>query len=128
MDRGIEDESMCRRYTLTSVYRLVKEAYGKGIAALASVKTSTFNSDSCAGDATDGASVIKHVPDWVFGKAITSRIDLQPAKSMTIRSRPSAIPPCGGAPEARASRRKPNFSLAISLFMPIIENTSDCKS
>ena len=31
-----------------------------------------------------------------------------PASSMAIRSKPSANPPCGGAPAARPSSRKPN--------------------
>ena len=37
-------------------------------------------------------------PLAVFGNAITSRIESRPAMSATMRSRPSAMPPCGGAP------------------------------
>ena len=34
----------------------------------------------------------------VLGKAITSRSDGAPASSIAMRSKPSAKPPCGGAP------------------------------
>ena len=43
---------------------------------------------------------------------MTSRIDSKPPSSMTTRSQPKAMPPCGGAPNWKASRRKPNFSWA----------------
>jgi len=46
----------------------------------------------------DGALVIRSVAEAVFGKAITSRIDGALASTITMRSRPSAMPPCGGAP------------------------------
>ena len=45
-----------------------------------------------------GASVIGSQPDWVFGKAITSRMLSSPAKMATRRSRPTAKPAWGGAP------------------------------
>ncbi len=45
-----------------------------------------------------GAPVSRSDPLAVFGKAITSRIESRPASSATIRSRPNAIPPSGGAP------------------------------
>ena len=47
-----------------------------------------------------------------MGKAITSRMDLAPQRIATRRSNPKATPPWGGAPNSRASRRKPNFSSA----------------
>jgi hypothetical protein len=65
-----------------------------------------------------GASVSRHCARWVFGKAITSRIDSAPAIIVTMRSRPKARPPCGGAPYLSASSRKPNFSCASSSPIP----------
>ena len=41
----------------------------------------------------------------IFGNAITSRMVSSPQISMTSRSSPSAIPPCGGAP-SRSARSK----------------------
>jgi hypothetical protein len=46
---------------------------------------------------------------------MTSRIESKPPSSITMRSQPKAMPPCGGAPKAKASSRKPNFSCASSL-------------
>jgi len=42
--------------------------------------------------------VVGHVADVVLGKAIVSRSDGRSAISMTMRSRPKAMPPCGGQP------------------------------
>ena len=56
------------------------------------------NSSSCRSSTPDGASVIRHDADVVFGKAMTSRMESRPAMSMIIRSIPRAIPPCGGTP------------------------------
>src|SRR5204862_345303 len=62
------------------------------------VFTSIDKSRSCRADTRDGASVMRHVPLAVFGKAITSRMLGVPHKIAIRRSNPSAIPPCGGAP------------------------------
>src|ERR1041384_1067721 len=43
----------------------------------------------------------------VFGKAITSRRLPAPASNIATRSKPTAKPPCGGAPAASACSRKP---------------------
>ena len=61
-----------------------------------------------------GDSVMRSVPEAVFGNAITSRIEDEPVRIMSMRSRPSAMPPCGGAPKRNASSRKPNFARASS--------------
>ena len=45
-----------------------------------------------------GAPVMGSAPDWVFGKAMTSRMFSSPAKMATSRSTPTAKPPWGGAP------------------------------
>ena len=55
-----------------------------------------------------GACVSRSCARCVFGNAITSRIESAPAIIVTMRSRPNAIPPCGGAPYCSASSRKPN--------------------
>lgn len=47
---------------------------------------------------SEGAPSIRSEARCVLGKAITSRMLSLPAKSITQRSRPSAIPPWGGAP------------------------------
>ena len=45
-----------------------------------------------------GAPLIGSRPAWFFGNAMTSRRFGSPASTMTVRSIPSAMPPCGGAP------------------------------
>ena len=62
----------------------------------------------------DGALVIRSAAADVFGNAMTSRIDASPASSATIRSTPSAIPPCGGVPYSSSSRKNPNRDRASS--------------
>ena len=70
-----------------------------------------------------GAPVSGSEPLAVFGNAITSRIESRPAMIATIRSMPSAIPPCGGAPYFSASSRKPKRASASSSEMPSAVNT-----
>ncbi len=48
----------------------------------------------------------------VFGKAMTSRSDVAQASSMAIRSKPSAKPPCGGAPPTPARRAETRIACA----------------
>src|SRR5262245_60438563 len=57
-----------------------------------------FNSANCPGATALGESVMRSDPLATLGKAITSRSDLAFAKSITVRSSPMAIPPCGGVP------------------------------
>ena len=45
-----------------------------------------------------GAPVNGSPPLAVFGKAITSLIESEPVNNAHTRSRPKAIPPCGGGP------------------------------
>ena len=52
----------------------------------------------CAGVIGVGAPVSGSPPLAVLGNAITSRIESEPVNSAHTRSRPSAIPPCGGGP------------------------------
>ena len=50
------------------------------------------------------------VPLAVFGNAMTSRIELSPARIIEKRSMPSAIPPCGGVPYSNASSKWPGLA------------------
>jgi hypothetical protein len=52
----------------------------------------------CASVIRVGAPVSGSPPLAVFGNAITSRMESEFVKSAQTRSRPSAIPPCGGGP------------------------------
>ena len=71
------------------------------------------SSRSCFSSTGPGALVSRSCARCVFGKAITSRSDSAPVISITKRSRPMAMPPCGGAPYCSASSRKPNLSLRL---------------
>ena len=71
---------------------------------------SSFN---CFASTGAGAPVIRSRAFWFFGKAITSRMFVVPASIIAQRSRPRAMPPCGGAPNFSASSRKPNRSLGL---------------
>ena len=61
-----------------------------------------------------GAPVSGSAPLAALGKAMTSRMVSAPASSMITRSQPKAMPPCGGGPYLKASRRKPNWDFASS--------------
>ena len=65
------------------------------------------NSLSCFASTGAGAPVIRSRAFWFFGNAITSRMLVVPASIIAKRSRPRAMPPCGGAPNFSASSRKP---------------------
>ena len=73
-----------------------------------------------------GAPVSGSRPEAALGKAITSRMLAAPASSITTRSQPNAIPPCGGGPYLNASSRKPNCERASSGDSPITSNTACC--
>jgi hypothetical protein len=60
--------------------------------------TSMCRSRNCLGETAAGESVIRSVPLAVLGKAITSRMLGVPQRMRNQRSKPSAMPPCGGAP------------------------------
>ena len=73
-----------------------------------------LSSRNCFSFTVDGAPAIRSCAWAVFGNAITSRIDGSPHMIATVRSRPIAIPPCGGVPYSKASRKNPNRSRASS--------------
>ena len=78
----------------------------------------TPTSASCAVSTAAGAPVSGSEPEAVFGNAITSRIESRLARIATIRSMPSASPPCGGAPYLSASSRKPKRDSRLLLGDP----------
>src|SRR5215510_11325248 len=82
------------------------------------------SSRSCRSSTGAGACVSRSCARCVFGNAMTSRIDSAPAISAARRSRPNAIPPCGGAPYLRASSRNPNFCRASA--SPIASARKTC--
>ena len=57
---------------------------------------------------------IKSTARAVFGKGITSRRLSAPARIIAMRSRPRAMPPWGGVPYSRASRKNPKRARASS--------------
>ena len=60
--------------------------------------TSMCRSRNWRDETSEGDSVMRHVPFAVFGKAITSRMLEVPQRIAMSRSKPRAMPPCGGAP------------------------------
>ena len=90
------------------------------------ISTLMPNSKSWSAPARPGASVRRQAPFWVLGKAMTSLIELSPAKIATRRSKPMATPPWGGAPKVRASSKNPNFSEASSSEMDRALKTLRC--
>ncbi len=70
-----------------------------------------------------GAPVSGSRPEAALGKAITSRMLAAPNSSMSVRSQPNAIPPCGGGPYLKASSRKPNCDRASSGVIPMTSKT-----
>ena len=95
--------------------------FGGAIVAIAS-------STNCFVSTGLGASVMRSVPLCVLGNAITSRMLCRFSMSITMRSRPRAIPPCGGAPKRRASRRNANFFCASSGLIPSKPKILDCRA
>lgn len=66
-------------------------------------RKSICRSRNCFGSTGAGDSVMRSVAFAVFGNAITSRIEGVPHRIAIKRSKPRAIPPCGGAPYLNAS-------------------------
>ena len=73
-----------------------------------------FSSLSCFSPTVPGAPRSSSSARCDSGKAVTSRRFGVSASSMTIRSTPGAMPPCGGAPYCRARNMPPNFSSSTS--------------
>ena len=57
-----------------------------------------ISSLSCPGFTSEGAPIIMSCAFLFIGKGITSRMLSSPARSITMRSTPGAIPAWGGAP------------------------------
>src|SRR5580704_11115104 len=86
------------------------------------------NSRNCPSATGVGASIIRSFAAAVLGKGITSRRLSAPARIITMRSRPNAIPPCGGVPYSSASRKKPKRERASSSVMPRARKILLCTS
>jgi hypothetical protein len=56
------------------------------------------SSVSWSSPTSEGEPVMRSKAPVVLGKGMTSRMDSSPARNMTSRSKPKAMPPCGGAP------------------------------
>ena len=100
-------QSVGSRRPSAGCFRLIGRQDVGAIESLA--RTRMCRSRNCCSVTALGASISRSCPRCVFGNAITSRIWSTPAIIATSRSRPNAMPPCGGAPQASASSRKPNF-------------------
>src|SRR5262245_22500061 len=74
------------------------------------------SSRNCFGVTSDGAPIIRSSARWFIGNSTTSRRFSSPASSITMRSMPGAMPPCGGAPSESACSMPPNF--CSSVFSP----------
>jgi hypothetical protein len=81
-----------------------------GNKAIVSEITGNFdgNSSNCACAIVEGLSIITSRPELFLGKAIKSLITSAPPNKEHKRSKPKAIPPCGGAPNSKAFIKKPN--------------------
>src|SRR5205085_1591964 len=128
-DRITAPPARCARWT----------AYGRGspvrpspspdyVPYSSSGRTSMPASLRCRSVMGVGAPVSGSPPLDAFGNAITSRIASVPARVAASRSRPNAMPPCGGGPNLNASSRKPNFDSASSRDSPITSKTRCCIS
>src|SRR3989441_860991 len=115
--------------------RQVFQAAGKGLQApplvprdqaLSGCRKRICSSPNCFSSPGDGAGVSRSCARCVLGNAMTSRMESVPAIIATMRSKPNAMPPCGGAPYWSASSRNPNFCFASSAPIDSARNTFDC--
>jgi len=75
------------------------------------------NSSSTSALTADGAPLSTSIPVWLFGNAMTSRIEgarSGPTASEIKRSTPSAKPACGGQPDPRLSSKWPKVASILS--------------
>ena len=75
------------------------------------------NSASAFSSTSDGAAIIKSSALPFIGNKITSRIFGSSAISITIRSMPGAIPPCGGAPKAERINHRRKFFIDDAIWI-----------
>ena len=85
-----------------------------------------WSSLSCSVDIEDGVSIITSLPELFFGKAMKSLIESVPPIKEQRRSNPNAIPPCGGAPYSKASKRNPNCFCDSVLDIPNVSKSNCC--
>src|SRR5207248_9075643 len=98
---------------------------GYSFLSLASVSDKSRN---CFGSISLGDCDMRSMARLFFGNAITSRILCSPQTSMTRRSSPSAIPPCGGAPSRKARSKCPKSDCPSSGLTPSASNIFSCSS
>ena len=72
------------------------------------------SSRSCFGVASRRRAHQQVLGRWFIGNSTISRRFSSPASSMTMRSTPGAMPPCGGAPYWKARYMPPNRSSSTS--------------
>src|SRR5262249_54765568 len=72
------------------------------------------NSRNCFCETSEGAPINRSSARWFIGNRTTSRRFSSPHKSITMRSTPGAMPPCGGAPSDSARSMPPNFCSSTS--------------
>ncbi len=68
------------------------------------------SSRSCFIATSDGAPISRSTACWFIGNSEISRKFVVPQSSITMRSTPAAMPPCGGAPYWNARYMPPNRS------------------
>ena len=63
------------------------------------------------GQTSEGAPIIRSSARWFIGNSTTSRRFSSAHNSMTMRSMPGAMPPCGGAPQRERAQHAAEFLL-----------------
>jgi len=85
-----------RHYELQELHRLFELPFPDPLENLRlyiGVSSLINSSLSCFGATVEGAPLKRQIAFWVFGNAITSRIDCAPTISINSLSSPSAMPP-----------------------------------
>ena len=109
---------MCLRLRVVRAVQRLDAFFEAGRSFFTSFESARCSSRSCFGSTGDGAS-----GHQVHGRGgLRERDDLADRAlarpgCATMRSRPSAMPPCGGVPYSSASRKKPKRSFASSSLM-----------
>src|SRR6185312_9970192 len=89
-----------------------RQGYAHGYFSGSTVRMCSSFSWRC--ETSLGAFIIRSCACWFIGNMVTSRRFSSPAISMTMRSMPGAVPPCGGAPWRKALSMPANFTSVSS--------------
>src|ERR1700689_5144856 len=106
--------AIMRRRTWTSPRRATAPMPGRRGAHFSGRTLRMCSSRNCFGVAGAGAPIKRSSARWFIGNSATSRRFCSPASSITMRSTPAAMPPCGGAPYWNARYIPPNRSTTVS--------------